>query len=242
LSLGAFLLSKRPPSRRRTFGYYRLEVLAAFANGVILIVLSILVIFQSWQRFKAPVEIRSLEALGIAIVGLAFNLLTARELLKADHSHINIRGAFIHVLSDTLGSIGAIIAMALTYLFNWTEADAIVSASIGLMILFTAWRLISETTNVMLEGAPEHLDSDELRRAIQNLPGIDEVHDLHLWCLSSNQVSFSAHVVSKTATENCLHQEILVQVQNLLKNNFGIQHSTIQIESENMRDKESTHP
>jgi cobalt-zinc-cadmium efflux system protein len=132
--------------------------------------------------------------------------------------------------------------MALTSLFNWTEADAIVSASIGLMILFTAWRLISETTNVMLEGAPEHLDSDELRRAIQNLPGIDEVHDLHLWCLSSNQVSFSAHVVSKTATENCLHQEILVQVQNLLKNNFGIQHSTIQIESENMRDEESTHP
>ncbi len=241
MSLAAFYIARRPVSKKRSFGFYRLEVLAAFANGIFLIILSCMIITQSWQRLHEPVEIKALETMGIAFIGLLFNVYSAFILLKADHGNLNVRSAFFHVMGDLLGSVGAITAAAFVYWFHWKEADALISILISGIIIVSAWRLISDTVHVMLEGTPSHIDVDEVTSALSGLPGVDEVHDLHVWCISSDIVSLSAHVVSKNCSDTDVSHSLLMNIRELLLTKFNISHVTIQIEKENLKGLEPAH-
>ncbi len=231
LSLFAFFMSSRPATDNRTFGYYRLEILSAFINGIFLVGISILIIWGAWVRFHNPSEIKAIEMFGIASLGLLFNLFGAYLLLKSNHENLNIRGALFHILGDALGSVGAMTAGLLVYFFHWTQADPIVSVVIALLIIISSFRLILDTAHMILEGAPHHLDTDEIRKAIAGITLVKEVHDLHVWSITSGMVSLSVHVVAEEGSRH----ELLCVIRDLLKDNFNIEHVTIQIEDESLR-------
>jgi cobalt-zinc-cadmium efflux system protein len=234
LSLFAFFMSSQPATDSRTFGYYRLEILAAFINGLFLALLSCAVIWGAWTRYHNPVSIKAFEMGIIAFAGLLFNLVGAWLLIKGDPDHLNIRGALFHVLGDALGSVGAIVAAVLVYFFHWDQADSIVSMIIAVIIIASAYRLILDTAHVILEGAPHHLDTDEIRKAIGAIDLIKEVHDLHVWSITSGMVSLSVHVV---ADEGPRH-DLLCTIRDLLKDKFKIEHVTIQIEDKSLKSHE----
>jgi cobalt-zinc-cadmium efflux system protein len=170
----------------------------------------------------------------ISLGGLGFNLLGAYLITRGDHSHLNMRGALFHVLGDALGSLGAVVAAVLIYYFGWTQADPIVSAFISVIIVASAFRLIFDTAHVIMEGTPHHLDLDEIRRAIGQVKHIKEVHDLHVWSITSGMVSLTAHVVAEPASRH----SILVEIRTLLQKRFQIEHVTIQIEDESLASNE----
>ena len=231
LSLFAFFMSSRPTSDARTYGYYRLEILAAFINGLFLIILSLAIMWGAWVRYQSPVEVKSLEMFWIALLGFVFNLGSAWLLIKGDHKNLNIQGALFHILGDALGAFGAMVAAILIYLYGWHQADPIVSVVIALIIIASSFRLILDTTHVILEGAPLHLDTDEIRCAIREVSEVMEVHDLHVWTITSGMISLSVHVV---AAEGSRHQ-ILCSIRDMLKDKFEIEHVTIQIEDQSLR-------
>jgi cobalt-zinc-cadmium efflux system protein len=211
-----------------------MEILAAFINGLFLALLSCAVIWGAWTRYHHPVEIKALEMGGIALAGLFFNLLGAWLLLKGDREHLNIRGALFHVLGDALGSVGAVVAAILVYFFHWYQADSVVSIVIAFIIIASAYRLILDTAHVILEGAPHHLDTDEIRKAISSIPLISEVHDLHVWSITSGMVSLSVHVVADDGSRH----NILCEIRDMLKARFKIEHVTIQIEDTSLKSHE----
>ncbi len=234
LSFGAFYMSQKPASLKRTFGFHRFEILAAFANGLLLIGLSVVIIYQSLFRLQHPEDIKALQTMAIATVGLIFNIYSAFILLKADHSDLNVRGAFFHVMGDLLGSVGAIVAGAMIYWFGLRQADAVVSIVISVIIIVSAWKLVADTVHVMLENAPAHMDVDEIQQEMLKVPEVDALHDLHVWCITSNLVSLSAHVVSRTLDT----QALLIRLRNCLQHKFEITHVTIQIETESLQEFE----
>jgi cobalt-zinc-cadmium efflux system protein len=234
LSLFAFFMSSRPATDNRTYGYYRLEILSAFINGIFLILLSLLIIWGAWQRYQHPADIKALEMFAISTVGFIFNLVGAYLLIKPGHDNLNVRGALFHVLGDALGSLGAMVAGLLVYFYGWRQADPIVSCVISVFIIASSFRLILDTAHVILEGAPHHLDTDQIRQAISNVTKVKEVHDLHVWSITSGMVSLSVHVVA----ESCSRHDLLCSIRDMLKNNFKIEHVTIQIEDESLRSKE----
>ncbi len=234
LSLFAFFMSSRPATDHRTFGYYRLEILSAFINGMFLIAISLLIIWGAWVRYHNPGEIKAIEMFVIATGGLVFNLFGAYLLLKSNHENLNIRGALFHILGDALGSVGAMIAALLVYFFGWTQADPVVSVVIAALIIVSSFRLILDTAHVILEGAPHHLDTDEIRKAIRAVAQVKEVHDLHVWSITSGMVSLSVHVVA----EECSRHDLLCSIRDMLKDSFKIEHVTIQIEDESLRQHE----
>lgn len=234
MSLVAFYFSSRPASLKRSFGFYRIEILAAFANGIFLIGLSVLIISDSWQRLGNPQPIKPLETFGIALVGLLFNLYSVSILLKADRKNLNIKGALFHVVGDLFGSVGAVTAALIAQFTGYYKADPIAGMIISALIIVSAWRLVMDTVNVMLEAAPSHIDVHEVQRQLMQIPHVDEVHDLHVWCITSEIVSLSAHVVSKSAEG----QKLLISIRDCLREKFDITHVTIQIERESLRKME----
>lgn len=229
LSLFALWVARRPASPQKTFGYYRIEILAALVNGASLVAIAILILIEAYRRFSAPPEIKGGLMLAIAIGGLVINLLCLLVLRGGRGDSLNVRGAFLHVLSDTLGSVQAIAAGVLIMTLGWRWTDPVASALIGLLVMASSWSLLKETTSVLMEGAPGHIDVDEVHRAILSVKGAVGLHDLHIWTITSGFVALSAHVV----VDSEYRDDVLWQTRELLRDKFGIQHSTIQIEVDN---------
>jgi cobalt-zinc-cadmium efflux system protein len=238
LTLAAIWFASRPATAKKTFGYYRLEILAAFVNGVALVLISLFIIFEAWQRWQTPPEIKGFQLTLIAAGGLAVNLICA-YLLHSGHKHdLNIRGAWLHVMGDALGSLAAIAAGVLILSFGWIWADAATSVLISLIIVFSAWNLIKESVNVLLEGTPSHINLAALRTAIRETENVADVHDLHVWTIASGMEALSVHIIhEKTVSQS----ELLKVVRAKLHDEFGIDHLTIQMETldENTQD---SHP
>ena len=230
LSLIAMRLALRPPSPERTFGYVRLEILAALVNGATLLVVSGWIVWEAWGRLGAPQVVDAPLMMWVAGVGLMVNVAGAGLLHTHAHENLNLRGAYLHVLGDLLGSIGAIGAGALILLTGWTPIDAIVSIVIAGLILLGAWRLVKEATSVLLEMAPPHVDMEDLLEDLQSISNLHHVHDLHVWTLTSGFVALSGHGVLDDPTH---HQRILDEIRNRMGAR-GIEHVTFQLEPERL--------
>ena len=228
LTLISIWFAARPATARKTFGYYRLEILAAFVNGVALVLLSIWIIYEAYSRWAVPPEIKGRPLMLIAIGGLIINIVAA-ALLHNGHKHdLNIRGAFLHVSGDLLGSVAAITAGVLISLFGWMWADPLTSIFISLIIIAGSCRLVSDSVNVLLEGTPAHIDLSSVERAILETDGVSGVHDLHVWTISSGMYALSVHISHR---ETVAHQELLARVRANIHSRFGIDHLTIQMET-----------
>jgi cobalt-zinc-cadmium efflux system protein len=228
LTLFAIWFAARPATSKKTYGYYRLEILAAFVNGIALVLLSIWIIYEAFARWQEPQAIAATQMTLVAAGGLIVNLVAA-YLLHSDHKHdLNMRGAFLHVLGDLLGSVAAIVAGVLIFVFGWLWADALGSALISLIIIFGAWRLILDSVNVLLEGTPRHINLTAVESTILETEGVDGVHDLHVWTISSGIDALSAHI---THDDSVSHSDLLVVIRNKLHSGFGIDHLTIQMET-----------
>ena len=228
LTLGAIWFGARPATAKKTFGYYRLEILAAFVNGIVLVLLSVWVIYEAVMRWSAPPEIQGMQMTVIAAGGLLVNI-AAAKLLHTDHKHdLNMHGAWLHVMGDLLGSVTAIVAGVLIITRGWLWADPLCSILISVIIIFGAWRLIKESVNVLLEGTPAHIDLAAVERTIMETSGVGGVHDLHVWTISSGIEALSAHISHDHAIT---HSEVLANVRERLHERFGLDHLTIQMET-----------
>src|SRR5262249_28904363 len=196
LTLFALWIAGRPASERKTFGYYRAEILAALVNGVLLCVLVLGIILEAWRRLQDPPPVRAGAMLAIAAGGLAVNLFVAHRLREHQSRSLNMRGAYLHVISDLLGSLGAILAGAIILTTGWNTIDPLVSLLIAGLILFSSWKLVREAVDVLMEAVPSHVDVDRLERALAAGPGVEEVHDPHVWTLTTGRHAPSAPLVA----------------------------------------------
>lgn len=228
LTLGAIWFAARPATARKTFGWYRLEILAAFLNGVLLVLLSIWVIYEAVERWQSPPAVLGKQMAIVATGGLLANVIAA-WLLHSDHEHdLNLRGAWLHVMGDMLGSIAAIIAAILIVTKGWLWADPLTSVLISVIIIAGAIRLVLDSVNILLEGTPAHIDLGSITRSLLKLDGVDGVHDLHVWTISSGRDALSVHI---THGESIVHSALLSRVRDRLQSEFGIDHLTIQMET-----------
>lgn len=226
LSLFVLWFSRRPATDAKTYGYLRLEILAALLNGSVLIVISLAIFWQAWQRLRSPVPIEGGLMLAVAAAGLLVNLVAAFLLHGSAQENLNVRGAYIHVLGDLLGSVGAMGAAIVIMLTGWSPADALISALVGLLILGSSWNLVRESVDVLLEAVPRHIDLADVRNAICQINGVDEVHDLHVWTLTSGLIAMSGHAVVRHPQDN---QAVLRDIHERMRE-LGISHITVQLE------------
>ncbi len=234
LALTAAWFSSRPATSHKTFGYHRLEILAALVNGVALVVISMLILYEAYQRWSVPPVVQGSVVMVVATGGLAINLLSAWILHGRHEIDLNMRGAWLHVLSDALGSLGAIIAGALMWLYGWYAADPLFSALIGILIVWSSWRLIRESTNVLLEGTPAHINLAAVEDSILHTDGVANVHDLHVWTITSGREALSAHVIHAYEVSQ---PELLKELRAKLYDRFGVDHLTIQMETPDFEDE-----
>ena len=230
LSLFALKISARPATHEKTFGYLRAEILAAFANGIFLILIGIYIFYESYQRIWAPPNVKSVPMLIVAVTGLLANLVTAGLLSGSRHENLNLRGAFLHVLGDTLGSVGAIVAGVLIMTRQWRLADPIVSAIVGGLVMYSSWELVAESVEVLLEGTPRHLKISSILKDLGGIRGVVSVHDLHVWSIASGTTAMSCHIVMKTDEDA---NRVLAESSHLMREKYKIEHTTIQLEFEN---------
>jgi len=223
-------LARRPATNKRTYGYYRAEVVAAFLNGILLWVIVVLIFYEAFQRFQRPSEVESLNMLIIAFSGLAANGLAALTLSRLKEESLNIKGAFLHVLTDTLGSVGAISAGLIMLFTRWYQADPLFSVVIGVLIFYSSAKLVRESLNVLLEGVPSHIDATDMERRIAETEGVRGVHDLHVWCVTPTRTCLmSAHVEVEKGVDK---RRLMTTLIKMLKEEFGVDHTTIQLEDE----------
>lgn len=227
MALAAITLASRPASAQRTFGAYRLEVLAALANGLLLFGVAGYVLYEAVQRFSEPAEVPGLPLLAVAVVGLIVNLISFRLLTAGSRESLNLRGAYLEVLADMLGSVGVIVAAVVIYTTGWSYADPIIGAAIGLFILPRTWTLTKGALRILMQAAPPHIDVQQVRRAILELPGVVGVHDLHVWTLTSGVDNASGHVVVAGDVD---YHAVLERASALLLEDFGITRTAIQCE------------
>ncbi|MGQ0505404.1 MAG: cation diffusion facilitator family transporter [Myxococcaceae bacterium] len=229
LSLLALWFAGKPANVRKTYGYYRAEILSALVNGVLLVGITGVILFEAIQRFRQPSPIALGWATVISVVGLVCNLITLRLL---HHSHsLNMRGAFLHVLGDTLSSVAVIAGAGIIAWTGWLFVDPLISVLISLVIVVSAVRLVRDAVDVLLEATPAHVDLRAVRDLMAKVPGVTAVHDLHVWTISSGIYALSAHLVVLDPM-TCNNDQILTAVKHDLFDRFGIDHTTIQIESE----------
>lgn len=227
LAVLAIRFAQRPPTPERSYGYYRAEILAALANGVILIGVSLYILYEAYERFRSPPEVQSGAMLVVAGIGFLVNV-AGMLLLRSGAGHnLNVKGAYFEVLSDLLTSIGVIIAAVVMLVTGWYYADPLISAAIGLFILPRTWRLIREATGVLLEGTPAGVDVVAVREVLAVTPGVMEIHDLHVWSLTSGKHALSAHVILANGTN---HGEVLRELHNRATRDLKMSHVTIQLE------------
>jgi len=235
LSLFAVWLADRPAPAARTFGYRRAEILAALANGAALVVVAILIAIEAVHRFAAPPAVAGAPVFAVAAGGLAVNLVGLALLHGVRDAGLNLRGAWLHLASDALGSVAAMVSGAALWIADLRVADPLASLAITALVLRSAWALLRETVDVLLEAAPSHVDVEALRRGLSAQAGVISVHDLHVWTITSGMVSLSCHV--QAAAEANAH-ELLERLTRELHHRFGIQHATIQLEPEGFAERE----
>ena len=234
LSLFVSWFSMRPETPKRTYGYVRLEILAAFVNGAALLVISAFIAWEAIARLGQPQPVGGGLMLVIALIGLLSNVVSAFALHGASDASLNVRGAYLHVLSDLLGSVGTVLAALIIRFTGWLPADPIVSILVTLLILRGAWRLVRESVDVMLESTPAHISLGGVRAQLEAIPGVESVHDLHVWTVSSGVVAMSAHAIVREPERQ---QHVLEHVHDVMSL-FGIQHVTIQLERREMYERE----
>jgi cobalt-zinc-cadmium efflux system protein len=229
LALLAMGMARRPPTPARTYGYQRMEILAALANGAALVAIAVWVLVEAAGRLASPPPVAGGVVMAIAAGGLAMNLV-GMGLLSGDRGRsLNLRGAWLHLMADALGSVAVIASGALIWAFGWRWADPAASALVALLVVHAAWSLVKEAAGVLMESAPGHLDVDEVRTAMAGVDGVAGVHDLHVWTITSGHECLSGHVVARAGQDP---HRLLDAVRGVLGERFGIDHVTIQVEPE----------
>jgi cobalt-zinc-cadmium efflux system protein len=229
LSMFAMSMARRPRTAKQTYGYHRLEILAALANGATLVAISILVMVEAVHRFGTPETVNAGGMVWIAAGGLLVNLAALAILHGGRDENLNMRGVWLHVLTDALGTVQAIVAGALIWGFGWQWADPAASVLISILVVWSAWSLLKEATGVLMESAPAHIDVNEVHDLMSQVSGVLEVHDLHVWTITSGMESLSAHVVVEDRRFDC---DILGEIRVTLHERFGIDHITVQMETQ----------
>jgi len=227
LSLAAMWIAERPPSPRRTYGYYRAEILAALVNGATLVAIAIYIFVEAFGRLREPPQVAGGLMLGIAAGGLVVNLVMLWILHDGKAHSLNVRGAWLHVMTDTLGSVGTILAGTFIWFFGWNWSDPAISIAIAALVIYSAWALLQESVSVLMESAPRGINVDEVRDSLMNVASVTAVHDLHVWTITSGLDALSTHVVidgSRSAGE------CLAEIRESVHERFGIDHVTIQVE------------
>ena len=234
LSLFVAWFSRQPYEPRRTFGYLRWEILAAFLNGATLLLLSAWIAVEAVLRLRNPEAVASGVMLVIAVIGIAANIAAAWILHPASASSLNMRGAYLHVIGDLLGSVATVIAALLVRFTGWLVADPVASLLMTLLIVRGAWRLVRESIDVLLESTPAHISVGKVRQQLEAIPGIESVHDLHVWAVTSGVVAMSVHAIVREPER---HQHVLEHVHDAMRL-FGIDHVTVQLERREMYERE----
>lgn len=230
LSFYAIKLGEKQVSQEKTYGYKRFEIIAAALNGITLVVIALYIFFEATRRLFDPPEVQSTGMLLISVIGLVVNIIAAWMLMKGDKDeNLNVRSAFLHVLGDMLGSVGAIVAALLIMLFDWGIADPIASIIVAVLILVSGFRVTKDSFHILMEGAPSQIDMKQVKEALGRIPMVKEVHDLHIWTITSGYPVLSCHM---TMFDDGVQDEILSQSQKILHDEFDIEHSTIQVEKE----------
>ena len=229
LALFASWIAARPPTPAKTYGYYRAEILAALVNAVLLLIVAGGILYEAWQRILAPSPVLAGPMAVVAAAGLGVNVICAWLLHRGARESLNVRAAYLEVLSDALSSLAVLVAAGIVIMTALTIADPLASAVIALLIVPRTWRLLRQAVNVLLEGTPAHLELSEIEQAMTRVTGVLRVHDLHVWTLTSGREAMSAHVVVADVRES---ERLLESLHALLHARFGIDHTTIQIEAE----------
>ncbi|MCG3113288.1 MAG: cation diffusion facilitator family transporter [Candidatus Manganitrophus sp. SB1] len=226
IALFAMWFAERPPTPQKSYGYYRIEILAALVNAVILVFISFYILYEAYRRFVDPPTILALPMMAVATVGLIVNLIGMRLLHAGSKESLNLKGAYLEVLSDMLSSIGVIIAALVMLTTGWYLADPIISVGIGLFILPRTWGLLKQAVNILMEAVPEHIDLEEVGQAMAAVEGVEEVHDLHVWTLTSGRYALSAHVTLSRLED---WPAIQKKLETILADRFQIGHTTLQV-------------
>ncbi|MBA3875866.1 MAG: cation transporter [Anaerolinea sp.] len=232
MALIAIWFARRPATDHKSYGFYRLEIVAAIANGILLFGVAAYILYEAYRRFIEPPEVLGLPMFAVATVGLLINLVSARLLFAGQKSSLNLRGAFYEVVGDLLGSVAVIVAGIIIALTGWNVVDPIASVVIGLFILPRTWTLIRDAVDVLLEATPKGVDMGEVRRHILETEGVRDAHDLHAWTITSGMNVLSAHIV---LADGARSEEVLDRLCGCLSSDFDIEHSTFQLEPSDRR-------
>lgn len=227
IAVAAVRIARRPADAKRTYGYHRFEILAAAFNAVLLFGVALYILYEAYRRFNAPAEVQPLGMLVVATLGLAVNLLSMRFLQAGKDTSLNVKGAYLEVWADMLGSIGVIVAALVIRFTGWAWVDTLVAVGIGLWVLPRTWVLLKESLNILLEGAPEGVDVDEVGRTMLAVPGVTDVHDLHVWVLTSGKNALTAHVVHAAGIDGA---SLIEPLKEMLADRFKVFHTTLQVE------------
>jgi cobalt-zinc-cadmium efflux system protein len=238
LSLFAAYIATLPVNSQKTFGYYRAEILAAFLNGLALWLIAGVIFREAYYRFFSPAEVHGHGMVLIASIGLVINLIAVWLLHGSHHTNLNVRGVFLHVLGDVLGSIGAIVAGILIMWTGWHWVDPLTSVLIGLLILLSSFELVRESVDVLMQATPRHIDLAEVQRTLEAVDGVKRIHDLHVWTLTSNLFTLTAHVVVNGSRDQ---HALLDSLEKTIQERFGIDHITIQLEPQDRQAGEPQH-
>lgn len=229
LSYLAMTFGERKATEYKTFGFKRFEVLAAFINGLTLIGISVYIFWEAYRRFSETPEVMSSGMLTIAIIGLLVNILAAYILMRGDTSgNLNMKSAFLHVIGDLLGSVGAISAALMIMFFGWDLADPIASILVAVLIIISAYRVTRDSIHILMEGVPAHIKISDVQKALASIENVIGIHDLHVWAISSDIPSLSCHIIVEDARYS---QAVLKSAKEILHEKFGIEHTTIQIDT-----------
>jgi len=224
LSLFAAWVAKRPGSPSMSFGYHRAEILGALANGLLVWLLAGVLIYEAGSRFQAPPSVDGTIVAWTAFAGLVANLVSMRILHSRRADSLNVRAAYLHLFTDCLGSVGALISGLLVWKLGWLVADPIVTVIVALLMLYSSWRVIRESVGVLMQETPPHLDAADVLVELQALPGVQEAHDLHIWAVSTGRLALSVHLISPEG------EGVLTRANALLEEKYAIVHTTIQVE------------
>jgi len=239
LALIAIRFAERPATPQKTYGYVRMEVLAALINAVVLLMLTIFILYEAIDRFLNPPPVMAGPMLAVAVVGLAVNFTSMMLLAAGSKESLNVKGAYFEVMSDMLGSVGVIVAALVVMFTGWRLADPIVGAGIGLFIVPRTWALLKQAVHILMEGTPPEIDLGLLERALKDIPGVISVHDLHVWTITSGLDAMSCHLV---IADMARARETLVAANDAMKSGFNLTHTTIQVEDQALRDAEGHKP
>lgn len=235
LALIAIRFAERPATPQKTYGYVRMEVLSALANAVVLLLLTIYILYEAYRRFLQPPEILSGPMLVVAVAGLVVNLVSMKILSAGSSESLNVRGAYFEVLADMLGSLGVIIAALVVMITGWALADPLIGAAIGLFIIPRTWLLLRQAIHILMEGTPPEVDAALVESKLREIPGVIAVHDLHVWTITSGIDAMSCHLVVADMSRS---RAILANANELMRASFGLTHTTIQIEDQDLREAE----